>query len=180
MSSTSLSDIERLTKSYADARDDLGRQVTRLNFSIEAIKRDNLPAIKKLVNRAAEREASLRAAIEGAPGLFVQPRTVIFHGIKCGYRKGSGGIAWDDDDKVVELIEKLFKDQEQRDLLIKTTKRPIKKALQQLDVADLKKIGCTVEETGDQVFVKAVDSAVDKLVNALLKDAVEEANEEAA
>ena len=89
-----------------------------------------------------------------------------------GFRKGTGGIDWSDDDQTVKLIEKHFP-KTQAELLIKTTKKPIKKALADLDVADLKRIGCTVESTGDVVFIKPADSTVDKHVNALLKEAME-------
>jgi hypothetical protein len=38
----------------------------------------------------------------------------------------------------------------------------------------LKKLGCTVRDTGDEVVIKPVDGDVDKIVRALLKDATEE------
>lgn len=172
--STSLAEIESRTKRYADARGALLQIVQHLNDTIEALKRTHLPEIKRLVGRTAEREAELRFAIETAPELFERPRTQIFHGVKVGFRKGSGGIDWEDDDQVVALIEKHFAEDEAA-LLIKTTKKPIAKALEDLEVATLKKLGCTVESTGDVVVIKPTDTAVDKIVNALLKDAVEEA-----
>lgn len=100
--------------------------------------------------------------------MFDTPRTVVFYGIKVGLQKGKGAIEWDDDAQVVKLIEKHFP--EQADVLIKTTKKPVKKALAQLTVAELKKLGIVVEETGDQVVIKSTDSEIDKLVNALLKE----------
>ena len=101
------------------------------------------------------------------------------YGVKVGFEKGKGRIEWDDDDTVVRLIEKHFP--EQADILIKTKKKPAKKALAQLSVAELKKLGVTVEETGDQVVIKSTDSEIDKLVTALLKgDEIDEEAEEAA
>ena len=73
----------------------------------------------------------------------------------------------DDKDQVVRLIKKHFP--EQADVLIKTVEKPIKGAIQQLPVADLKRIGVTVEETGDVVVIKSTDSEIDKLVSALLE-----------
>ncbi|MBI5561297.1 MAG: hypothetical protein HY894_00350, partial [Deltaproteobacteria bacterium] len=35
---------------------------------------------------------------------------------------------------------------------------------------DLKKLGVTVEETGDAVVIKPVDGEVERVVNALLRD----------
>lgn len=171
--STTLAEIERRTKTYADARARLAHEVQSLNDSIEALKRGALPAIKKAVAVAACRETELKFCIETAPHLFEKPRTQIFHGIKVGFRKGTGGIDWEDDEKVVALIRKHFP-KAQADLLIKTKEKPIAKALADLDVAELKRIGCTVEDTGDVVYVKPTDSEVDKVVNALLKDAVEQ------
>src|SRR2546426_276512 len=124
---TALNDILSLTRLYADSREDLAIQLMRLNDKIEALKREHLPDIKRLVGRTAERENVLKLAIEGAPALFVQPRTIIAHGIRIGLRKGTGSVEWDDAAKVIELIKRHFP--EQKDLLIKTTEKPKKKAL---------------------------------------------------
>lgn len=166
--------IEALARKLSDARNSLGDELSILNTKIEALKREHLAEIKRRVARAAERQSELSAAIDASRDLFVKPRTVIFHGIKCGLRKGSGGVDWDGDDRVVALIRKHFP-KAQADLLIKTTEKPITKALQDLPVSDLKAIGCTVEDTEDKIVITAVDTAVDKLVNTLLKGALDEA-----
>lgn len=153
-----------LTKRYADARDVLAGYVSTLE--------EKIAAAKRAVARAAEREAELRAAVTAAPHLFEKPKTVELHGIKVGFRKGSGGIDWASDDEVVARIRKHFSAPE-ADLLIRTTEKPIAKALGELDVATLKKLGCTVEDTGDVVVIKATDSEIEKAVNALLKSATE-------
>ena len=167
-----LAEIETLTKRYADARDVLAGYVSTLEEKLTAAKRAALPDIKRAVARAAEREAELRAAIAAAPHLFEKPKTQVFHTIKVGFRKGTGGIDWESDDDVVARIRKQFT-KDESDLLIRTTEKPIAKALSELDVATLKKLGCTVEDTGDVVVIKATDSEVEKIVNALLKGAVE-------
>ena len=168
----SLSAIERGAKRYADAREDLGAVVRLLNEQVEAMKRAALPDIKRLVTKAAESHGQLHALVEEAPGLFVKPRTVIFHGIKVGYEKGRGKIEVGDQDKTIALIEKLFP--EQAEALIAVKKLVVKSALGNLAVADLKRIGCTIEETEDQIIIRPVDTAVDKIVTALLKEAVGE------
>lgn len=171
-----LADIELKTKDFADARAKLAEHVEALNVAVEALKRASMPVIRRALARAAERAAELKAAIEDAPQSFEKPRSHVFHGIKVGYRKGAGGIAFDDAERVVALIEKHLS--EQADVLLKVTKKPVKKALEQLDGAELKKIGVTVEDTGDVAFIKPVDSALDKHVNALLKEATAEAKGE--
>lgn len=167
-----LAEIEKLTIAFADARALLASEVTNLEQELEALKRKRMPAIKALVARAADKSAALTQAVSAAPQLFEKPKTQTFAGIKVGFRKGTGGIDWADDARVCALIEKHFP-KAQAELLIKTTKKPIAKALADLDVADLKRIGCTVEATGEIVVIKPTDSSVDKIVNALLKDATE-------
>ena len=53
----------------------------------------------------------------------------------------------------------------------------MKEALAQLSAAELKKIGVTLSEAGDQTVVRPVDSEVDKMVDALLKAATGEEGE---
>ena len=175
-----LKEIDRLTKEYADARRVLGDRVQNLNDEIEAAKKRLLPGIKRAVENAAEKKATLSAAVRDGSHLFVKPRTVVMYGVKVGIEKGKGKIEIpkEEEQRVVTLIEKHFPGM--TDILIITTKKPAKKALSQLTVADLKKLGITVEETGDQVVIKGTDSDVDKLVKALLKENENEAMEEAA
>lgn len=169
---TTLTDIERSAKRFAAARDHLASIVAEMNEGIETIKRDNIKRLKKAVADTAEQHEALKAMIATAPGCFIKPRSVIFHGIKLGFAKGKGKIEWADADKVVLLIKKHFP--EQADVLIATSEKPVKEALNNLSAADLKKLGISVTEGGDAVFIKPADSAVDKMVDALLKDATAE------
>ncbi len=173
-----IQEIEARTLAYSAARHKLAEAVAQLQDGIDNLRKSNLPRIKRNLERAGELHAELRAMLADSPDLFVKPRTVVFHGIKVGYEKGKGLITFDDSDAVVKLIGKKLPDQV--DVLVKTTSKPVKAALKQLTVQQLKSIGCTVEETGDQVVVRAIDSEVDKLVAALLKGAEEEAEAEEA
>lgn len=166
-----LKDIEPKAKAYAEARAKVTEIVTDLNAGIEALKRDSMPSLKRAIARAAEKHDQLKAIIEESPGLFRSPRTVVMHGIKIGYAKGKGGIAFDDADQVIKLIKK--HQAHVADELIKTTETPVKQALALLSVADLKKLGCTVIDAGDAVVIKPADGEVDKLVDALMKGATE-------
>lgn len=166
-----LNDIELRAKRYADARASLAAIVSDLTAGIEALKRQALPEIKRAVARASEHYDALHGLVESTPELFARPRTVTLHGVRVGYAKGKGGIAWDDPDAVVAAIQKHLP--EQAEALIRWTGKPLKEAINQLDVATLKKIGCRVVGTGDQIVIKPVDGEVDKLVDALLKDATE-------
>lgn len=163
-------DITRLTEEFSAARTKLGSRVQALEDELAAVKKRHLPAIKKAVETAAEKQLELRHALGVAPELFVRPRTIIINGIKIGYEKGKGKIEIpkEEEARVVALIEKHFPDR--ADILIITSKKPAKKALAQLSGAELKKLGITVEDTGDHIIIKATDSEVDKLVDALLKE----------
>ncbi|MDR3352837.1 MAG: hypothetical protein LBO00_07565 [Zoogloeaceae bacterium] len=168
---TTLAEIERRAKLYADARENLSDIVASLTAGIEEMKRRALGDIKRAVARAAEHHDQLFALVESAPELFTKPRTLTLHGIRLGYQKGKGGIVWDDANAVVAAIQKHLPDQAED--LIRWTAKPLKEAINQLDVSELKRIGCRVVDTGDQIIIKPVDSEVDKLVDALLKDATE-------
>ncbi len=163
-----LGEIERLTREYADARRVLSERVQSLESEISALKRMYLPRIRKALEDAAEKRSRLYAAIEESPELFKKPRTIIFHGVKIGYQKSKGEIKWEDTEQVVKLIKKHFPDS--YETYIKITETPIKSALAQLSVQELKKLGITVVETGDEIIIKTTDTEIDKLVDSLLKD----------
>lgn len=163
-----LGEIERLTKDYAEWREQLSDAVRALEDEISAVKRKHITAIKRKVAAVTERQAVLKAAIEESGELFKKPRTMIIHGIKVGYQKSKGEMKWVDANQVVRLIKKHFPDLVET--LIKTNETPVKAALGQISAADLKRIGVTIEDDGDQVVIKSTDSEIDKFVEALLKD----------
>lgn len=163
-----LSEIEILAKQLADARQNLKQDLGELESEMAEVKKKFLPALRRAVEKAAQRHEALRGAIEEAPGLFQKPKTMIFHGIKFGYMKGRGEIIWEDESQVIKLIKKHFPDD--YEAYIKVTEKVLKTSVAAMSVSDLKKIGVTVIETGDQVFIKPTDSEIDKLINALLKD----------
>jgi hypothetical protein len=168
---TQISDVDQRAKAFADARAEVAAIVSTLNDGIEALKRENMPGLKRCIGKMAERHDRLKGIIEANPGLFTKPKTLVLHGVKVGYAKGKGGISFDDPAQVVKLIKKHLPDQ--ADVLIITKETPAKDALAQLSAAELKKIGCHVVNAGDQVVIKPADSEVDKLVDALVKGATE-------
>lgn len=163
-----LGEIEQLTKEFSEARQQLADRVRALEDEIQTIKRRRLTGIKNTVNTVMEKQSQLKAAIEESSALFIKPRTMVLYGIKIGFQKAKGKISWSDEDQVIKLIKKHLP--EQADVLIKTMEKPVKEALINLPAADLKKIGCTVSETGDQVVIKSTDSEIDKFVDTLLKE----------
>ena len=170
--------IEQRAKAYAGARSQLAVEVQALQDEIERVKRRRMDKIKAALVDARACHDDLKAAVEDSPERFARPKTQIFHGIKVGYQKGKGKMIWSDEAKVIERIYERLPGQ--ADQLIKVTEKPVKKALEQLDTSQLKRLGITIEDTGDQVVIKPVDSDIDKLVNALLRDELDELEEEAA
>jgi hypothetical protein len=174
-----LTEIQKLAARLSAVRAELQAVIDRLQLKQNAAMTDAMPDIRRCVGSAAEKHAAIICAVDGNRSLFERPKSQIVEGIKFGLRKGAGGISWEDDDQVVNLIDKNFTKPEAA-LLIKTTRKPIKSAINDLDVSDLKKIGCTIEDTGNVAFAKPVDTAVDKIVNALLKNAIADKIQEAA
>jgi hypothetical protein len=142
--------------------------VQALNDEIETLKRRRLPGIRSALAEAQATKDELAVMLNDSRELFERKRTQIFHGIKVGIVKGKGVVSWASASKVVELIKRHLADQ--ADVLIKTEEKPVKSAIANLPSVDLKRIGCTISDTGDQVYIAPTDSEIDKIVDALLKD----------
>lgn len=169
--------LEALTKSYADAREGLAIVMREVEDERRRVLRRRLATIKRLAAAATAAKEELARAIEDSPEQFKRPRTMLFHGIRVGFAKGKGKVSFADEAGVVKLIRKHFP--EKFDVLVKTTEKPLKDPLAQLTVDELKKIGCSVTDAGDQVVIKAADNEIDKLVDALLADPAIEQSEAA-
>ena len=168
--------IKEGTKLYADNRELLSLRVANLHTEIEELKRKHMPEILEAAGDTANAKEALAALIDESRELFVRPRSVIISGIKVGLKKGSGKIEIEDPEATIRLIHKHIPEQEWP-LYIETVEKVIKKNLNDLDGATIKKIGVKVENTDDVILIKATDSDVDKLVSAMLKEAAGSAAE---
>lgn len=178
MAGIGMSDVEAATKKYAESRDAVSAIVTTIEEEIAAVKKRHMTRLKRAVGIMAEKQSELKATIEDNAPLFGKRRTQVFYGIKVGLQKQKGEITWTDESQVVKLIHKHFPDMTES--LIKTTEKPLKSALAQLAVSDLKKLGVSVTDDSDAVVIRATDSEIDKLVETLLKDEeIKEAKEAA-
>jgi hypothetical protein len=175
---TTLMAIEMAAKEFAASRRDLAELVTELNDEVDAARRRRMERLKRLVGIAAEKQNGLFAMVECGSHLFRQPRTLVFHGIKVGWQKAVGGLVIDDPDRTVALIEKYYMDEE-RERLLRISKKPDKETLERLSAVELKKLGVQVTQDGDRVVIKPMDSEVDKVVRALLKSATDDAAKDA-
>ena len=164
-----LYDIENQTKKYSDARAKVAAIVTSIENETKAIRQRYQTALKNAVADAAEKKNVLKDAIDECPGLFDKPRTHIYAGIKVGYQKQKGKMEIIDEDKTIELIRR--KMPEKADLLIITTSKAAKKALEKLSAAELKSIAVNIGDSTDEILINPIDSNIDKIVDTLLKDA---------
>ena len=167
-----MTEIEAAARSFSEKRRTLSDVCAGFQRDLEETKRRHLEALKLAVAKAKSEHAALCSLIAASPELFKKPRSVVLHGVKLGFEKGKGKLTIEDALKTIRLIRKHFP--EQADVLIKTDEKPVKKALAQLAVDDLKKLAVLVESTGDVVFAKDTAADVDKLVSAFLKDDVED------
>lgn len=162
-----LATLQTLTKDYADARATLSTRVTALRDEIDDAKRRKLPGIQTAVAAAKDAEEALAAELRKSADLFVNPRTITAHGVKIGWGKAKGKISWDDAKTVIARIKEHFP--KLAPVLIKTTEKPVRKALSGLTVAELKRIGCSSTAAGDGIVIKPTDGDIEKLVTQLLK-----------
>lgn len=160
--------ITDLARTLAAARRALAQKVAAAQAEIDAVRATHIPEIQVLTNDVANVYDMLFAAIEASPELFAKPKSQVLYGIKVGFAKQPGKIEWADVSQVLKLIKKHLP--EQADLLIKTTEKPVKTALNGLSVAELKRIGVTVIEAGNRPIVIPVDGDLEKLVHAILGD----------
>ena len=164
---TTLDDISERARALAESRATLGALMQALNAGLEAMKAECMPDIRQAIEQATTAWQALESQIQANPQLFAKPRTVAAHGIVFGIQKGKGSIEIADPEATVRLIRKHLP--ELADTLIATKEAPVKKAVERLPVADLKRIGATVVDAGDQVVIRPAPSDVDKLVKALVR-----------
>lgn len=154
---TKLQQIESATLEFALARQRLHTLVADLNAQIEQLKLARHATLHAATSELAQRQDELRGLLAASPELFVKPRTATFHGIKVGWQKGKGAIEFTDPDRVVTLIHRHYEAAEATALL-HITERPDKEALAKLSVTLLRKLACTVTETGDQIIIRPMES----------------------
>jgi len=160
--------IEKQTKEFADKRQKLSDGVQELQDKIEALKRELLPNIKAAAEDVAACQAALHETIEGNKAMFKKPKTMVIAGIRIGFKKQKGAISFESEEMVIKLIKKYFPDQEE--LLINTTEKVLKKGVEQLSGAELKKLGVKIADDSDEVMIKPIGDDIDKFVTALLEE----------
>jgi hypothetical protein len=164
-------EIEKLTHTYDTESARLEEQVAAMEEELQAVKQKWIRPLKKQASIVAASAANLYSAIESAPHLFVKPRTITINGVKVGLTTAKGKLEFEDEEKAVALIEKMFKDTAEIYLNIKKT--PNKDMIRTLDAVVLKKLGAQIEGEGDVVVLKREAGDVEKLIEKLIKKLVE-------
>lgn len=167
----SLNDIERRTKLYAEAREDLAKLMSDLEEGIQALQRASLPAIKRAVARASEHHAKLDALLQQRPDLFVKPRTTIWHGIKIGYAKSKDSLDYDAETVLKQIKLRLPL---KKDGLIRIKEELVPEAIKLLTPEEKAKVGIRDVPGTDKTVIAPTDSAIEKAVTSLLKAAVDQ------
>ncbi len=176
----SLADIQKRAQALSKTRDCLTGLFRTLEQEITTVKNGSLPEIERVARQIARQHTELQELIAANPALFAKPRTYVVDGLKFGMQKKVGKLKWEDDAKLVGRIEGLTVQElitpEQQGMLITTVKKPVAKALEQLDGKLLKRLGVTLTADSDEPLIKSVDGEVEKAVNAIIKDATQDTN----
>lgn len=172
--------LDALAKNYAARRARVASIVTDIEDEIRGVHSRHRRALHEALATAEGAQAALRAELTDHPELFEKPKTWTLHGIRIGFRKGSGKVEWEiEDEQLVARIKKRFgADSEQARACIKVVEKVVSDALRELDAKDLAALGVTIEDVGEVSFVKAEASEADKLVKRLLKEATGRVPEE--
>lgn len=165
-----MQEIERLTEKYASARIALGDKIETVTGELTAVKKRYVKSLRALSDKALSARGDLSAAIDAGRALFERPRTRVLHGVKVGLAKNKGRFETDDEAKTIALIRKHMQP-ETASALVKVKESLNKSALDELDAADLKRIGVRVAGAGDELVIKPIGGEIEKLVDALLEGA---------
>ena len=157
----------------------LSSALAEFNQEQQVIKDEHEPNIKKIVRKVAKLQAELSTLIKANPDKFEKPRTHIVDQVKFGLQKQTGKLVWSDDAALVKRIDHLVNegtlDTETAALLVRTDRKPVAAALNELDAKLLKRLGVTVEADTDAVIIKGINSDLEKEIKQLLKSADNEA-----
>lgn len=159
--------IDRLAASYALNREGLADTLREMEAQLQAVREHFLPALKAEAAATGAARDRLAAAIEAQPELFLKPRSVQLHGIKCGIQSVPEKV--EPGPNTVELIRKNMP--EAFDTLVRVEEKPIKAQLKELSRGDRQRCGCTTTPAEDRVLIKATGDAIETLVDKIIEDA---------
>lgn len=163
-----LADIERLAAEYAANDEALSLENTLLAAEISALIRARMPAIRGRIEAARNARHALKTAIESAPGLFTKPRTRVLSGIKLGFQRLQGGVRYpaDKEPAIIAQIKTLWPERVAE--LVRSAESLLRKGLEKLPAADLRRLGVAVVPPGDVVLTQPQAADPVKTAEAIL------------
>lgn len=166
---TTIEELEKQTKSFADANDELTDLKREMSSEFETIRSKYIRKIKAAVEKVIKCRSELTESIDNGRELFTRPKTLTMNAVKIGLQKAKDKIEYDDELKVIALIEKIYEGDLLSDLII-TTKKPSKDEIIKLPISEINKIKCRLVQGTDSVFIKTIDTEIDKFVSNLMKE----------
>ncbi len=171
-----MQDVEREVRNFAAVKRELDAIMEELTAETEILKKKYLPRLRKATSVVTNQHGALYRMIADNPGLFDKPRLQLIDGIRVGMKVGKGSLEIEDADLTVKLIEKHLEDQ--KDILIKTTKEPSKAAIKKLDEKSMKLINVSIVGKKDHVVIEEADTQLNKILSSLLRFQAEELQNE--
>lgn len=161
--------IEDSCRAVADARNALRSQHEKMQQELERVHRQYRPGLLLLIERWQNARADLLADLEVNAELFTRPRTQTFSGVKVGFTTQQSVVEFDDEQLLIEKIEKRFAKKTAAHF-VKTEKTIRKKALYGLPQADHDALGIRMTEQNDKIVLTDIEGEFDKLIKALAKE----------
>jgi hypothetical protein len=141
----------------------------------KAHRRDIDSALRAVI--ASRRE--LCAAVEEAPELFTNPKTLTLNGVRFGFRKEVDSVDVPNEETTIAACEELFRGADSNPVVV-VKKSLVAAALKKLSPEEMELVGVQLVKGGDAVFCEPVEGDADKLVAALVKEARNQAKTTAA
>ena len=143
--------LDATAASFADAHGKLSERVRRLKAETTALHDAAMPEIQRLAVNMARTQGALEEEILANADLFVKPGMRRVSGVKIGFRKQPGKVSFKDEAKVIGRIRELLP-AEQAYLLIRIRETVDKTALADLELADLRRIGVSLNAGGNECY----------------------------
>ena len=163
-----LDDIVDLARRYAAAHRATQEVVDDILDKQRRALQSRLRALKSRAGEMGEARGRLVGAIEAHPELFAAPRrTQEIDHIRFGLRKRQGDIDHGPEKDLVNAIYLQLPEALVR-MLIQKKVTVSKTALRKLDADQLRRIGVSIGEAGDEVTISAGGGQLDRLVAGML------------
>jgi len=158
--------LSKTAEDLAGKRRALMLAAADMESEVTAVRKRHMPGLRSLALKVRSATDGLKVLVAKVPELFAKPRSRKVADIQYGFRKGSGKIEWDDEEKVIARIRSKRPDLVATAIVSKESVS--KEAIEQLTAAELKALGITITGAGDAAYVKAKDADTDALIKLAL------------